>query len=41
MKAINVNKLLRCGVTFKFWCARLSKRAPPCALTGAHTVIPT
>ena len=20
MKALNVNKLLRCGVTFKFWC---------------------
>ena len=22
MKALNVNKLLRCGVTFKFWCVR-------------------
>ena len=21
MKALNVNKLTRCGVTFKFWCA--------------------
>jgi hypothetical protein len=35
MKAINVNKLLRCGVTFKFWCAAPVERpAALCTLQG-------
>ena len=32
MKALNVNKLTRCGVTFKFWCV------PLCAYALAETL---
>lgn len=26
MKALNVNKLAECGVSFKFWCATTSRQ---------------
>jgi hypothetical protein len=35
MKALNVNKLTRCGVTFKFWCASRPAYPPPSTCAGS------
>ena len=36
MKCLNVNKLTKCGVKFKFWCGCL-----PIPHTAAHTPLQT